>query len=478
MDGDLAVVTDPENALANPGQWIHVLERDAAGDWSLLQTILRPASLVSSIKFGETIDISGDWIAVGCPIAGVTPGWFATGSVFLYRRGPSGLFSLQTELKADVPYDGDGFGYVQFDGDDLLVSASMMPGPLGPPETGRIFSFSRQGSASNWVQVQSMSPHDLPPVTAELFHEFRVSGNRLIVGQPDYDLASELNIGKLIVYERAAPGQPWVALHAWSRGSHAREGEGLGWNFVLHGHQFVYSYSEMTHWGASTGVRPVRTIDLDPADLNGDGEPDVCQRVGEGYCGPALQNSVGRHARLVGTGSPLASEGSLDLCADGLPPNEFGYLMASSGQGLVAMPGASSGNLCLAGGPDFGRFVTQIQGSGASGTACTQVDWSAVPTALGSIALTAGDTWNFQFWYRATASPRTSRKASASNSNETPQPNRAADAPRLDLMGRSAGTALHGERDRRGGHELPASHEMDLHRSRAAQLERLPVQVL
>jgi len=94
-------------------------------------------------------------------------------------------------------------------------------------------------------------------------------------------------------------------------------------------------------------------------------------------------------------GNSHASRNCLHLLASDLAPNQFGYFLLSQVQTLIAQPGASVGNLCV--GSPFGRFRSQIGNSGLAGELAIDVDLFNVPQ-FGSIA--AGDTWNFQAWFR------------------------------------------------------------------------------
>lgn len=116
--------------------------------------------------------------------------------------------------------------------------------------------------------------------------------------------------------------------------------------------------------------------------------------------GPNGETNVGRAFSFLRdpvTGDWVAGE-ILERAV--LPANEFGYLFASSAPGFIPNVGGSSGDLCIAGGPDFGRFSDQVQSSGALGLACTTVPLPLVPTAKGPHVLLPAETWYFQYWYR------------------------------------------------------------------------------
>ncbi len=129
--------------------------------------------------------------------------------------------------------------------------------------------------------------------------------------------------------------------------------------------------------------------------------PDVAifvPPVGMSYCSPATVNSTGVAATLTGLGTPSVAANDLRLVARGLPQQSFGYLIVSRTQGTVSMPAGSAGTLCLGG--LIGRFVGQIQNSGATGEFTTTVDLLQTPQPMGAVAGQAGDTWNFQAWFR------------------------------------------------------------------------------
>jgi len=81
-----------------------------------------------------------------------------------------------------------------------------------------------------------------------------------------------------------------------------------------------------------------------------------------------------------------------------LPLNVFGYFLNSDVQGFKPFPPGSNGNLCLGGG--IGRHAKQIANSGATGELVIDVDLTALPRPNGTHSVVAGETWNFQAWFR------------------------------------------------------------------------------
>jgi len=121
--------------------------------------------------------------------------------------------------------------------------------------------------------------------------------------------------------------------------------------------------------------------------------------VGTSYC-TANTNSTGSIANTTGTGSDVALDNNLTLNTANLPANSFAFYLASTAQGFAANPGGSQGNLCLSG--SIGRYVGpgQIQQANALGQISLALDLTQIPQPTGFVTAVAGDTWNFQAWYR------------------------------------------------------------------------------
>ncbi|MEL6431311.1 MAG: hypothetical protein AAFR54_19215, partial [Planctomycetota bacterium] len=80
-----------------------------------------------------------------------------------------------------------------------------------------------------------------------------------------------------------------------------------------------------------------------------------------------------------------------------------GFYVVSDMQGFVANVGTNgSGNLCLGGGIGRLIFPGQIINSGASGVLSLTVDLTQIPRPATVVSVMAGETWNFQGWFRDT----------------------------------------------------------------------------
>ena len=129
-----------------------------------------------------------------------------------------------------------------------------------------------------------------------------------------------------------------------------------------------------------------------PANCGPGGGP-----IGTNYCGPANLNSTGMPAVISAYGLDTAADNDVRLDAAQMPANQFGYFINSLTQGFANPPG-SQGNLCVSG--QIGRHTANVLSTGAAGEFSLQLDLTAVPTPGGPVAISAGETWNWQAWFR------------------------------------------------------------------------------
>ncbi|MCP3919628.1 MAG: hypothetical protein GY711_29180 [bacterium] len=117
--------------------------------------------------------------------------------------------------------------------------------------------------------------------------------------------------------------------------------------------------------------------------------------IGSSYCGPAVANSTGMSGVISAAGTTSVADNDVYLIAEQLPAGQFGYFLAGQTQGS-ATPMGSQGVICLMG--NIGRYnqpIEIIQGPSAG----LPLDLDSVPVNP-PVAVIAGDTWNFQCWYR------------------------------------------------------------------------------
>ena len=123
---------------------------------------------------------------------------------------------------------------------------------------------------------------------------------------------------------------------------------------------------------------------------------------GTNYCS-TNPNSTGDPAVISASGSNFVAQNDLVLECEDMPTNSFAFFLTSMTQGFTMNPGGSQGNLCLSG--SVGRYVGpgQIQQAGAGGMVSLAIDLNQHPTPNGLVSVQAGETWNFQCWFRDSA---------------------------------------------------------------------------
>ena len=124
--------------------------------------------------------------------------------------------------------------------------------------------------------------------------------------------------------------------------------------------------------------------------------------LGSSFCGPATANSTGASATISAAGSAIAADNDVTLQVGSLPNNSTGFFIISDGQTVVMNLGGSLGNICIAS-LTLGRYNAMAQNTGMGDSVSLALDLTFTPIQPGGpIAITAGQTWNWQYWFRDT----------------------------------------------------------------------------
>ena len=138
-------------------------------------------------QFGKSVDMNGEWAAVGAPLDDNSNGADA-GSVFLYHFNGSGWDSTQM-IKAYGGNPGDQFGYsVALSGNYLVVGA-----PYRQNGSGMIYIFHYNGET--WSQQAALVPEGTG-AEDNVGYSVDIDGSYIVVGAPHYDFLS----GTVYVY--------------------------------------------------------------------------------------------------------------------------------------------------------------------------------------------------------------------------------------------------------------------------------------
>src|SRR5262245_33397389 len=256
ISGDTGVVGVPGEDMPegyNAGA-VYVYVR-SAGIWTL-QARLIASDAFQDQRFGSSVSISGDMLAVGAPVNG-----FAQQAVYIFERS-GGVWTQQARL---APSDGIagrfGFNSIALSGDTVLVGAFedrsayvfVRSGgvwteqqQLLPSDDGEYFGWSvalsgetavvgarwqnnahvfvRTGSI--WTQQARLTGSD--SIVGDTFGDsVAISGDTVVVGASGDNTAGGIDAGSAYVFVRN--GGVWTE-QAHLFASDARAGDGLGWS--------------------------------------------------------------------------------------------------------------------------------------------------------------------------------------------------------------------------------------------------------
>ena len=425
LDGRTAAIGAPFDQDAGPQTGaVYVFQRKANG-W--VQAAKLTASDATQYDwFGNFVEVSGARVLVGAMMHDELGQ--NSGAAYVFEDSPNGW----VETAKLVPSDGalnDQFGVEGGLSGDFAVVGAWHDGDAGF-NSGAAYVFERK--ANGWQQVDKLIPGDASP-NDRLGSSVDLQDDRVLLGAR-FDDHSGTGFGVAYLFQRTPNG--WVE-EAQLTPSDGEFGDFFGVAVALTDGRALVGASrrnEADYWSGSAYLFEemesgwVETEKLVPGDgalgdffgmsvaivsgtavVGSPGDDDlgdesgsaylfhVANDIGDNYCGPANLNSTGMSAEVFALGSSIVACNLLSLVATDLPPNQFGYFLASETQGFVPFAGGSQGNLCLAG--NIARFVQQVQSSGPDGSFSISVDLTSIPTTPPHTVL-AGETWNFQAWFR------------------------------------------------------------------------------
>ena len=188
IDADFAVVGAPTadaKGVDSGAAFIYRLVPGSTNLWTQWRQLL-PASLTTSNRFGRSVSLGEDFLAVGAseqvPVAG------QSGAVYLYRRQQGGADNWGEWMRiAPTNLPGSSrFGYaVALHGDLLAVGAPDATLPGGVSGAGAVFLFKRhQGGSNAWGEIMRWSPAGTGAGGADFGWSVAMSDNTLVVGAP------------------------------------------------------------------------------------------------------------------------------------------------------------------------------------------------------------------------------------------------------------------------------------------------------
>jgi spore coat protein U-like protein len=193
VGGDIAIIGAPVDDAIN----IFYRNQGVVNNWGRVKMIQKGG------RFGDTVAISGDTIAVGASETLV--GGQRRGAAYIFQRNQGGTDNWG-EVKQLIAADGaadDAFGYsVAISGDVVVVGAYY----AGNIQQGAAYVFYRnQGGANNWGQVKKIVAAD--GAAQDVFsNSVSIYGDKIVVGAPAADVNGKANRGAAYVFYRDRGG--------------------------------------------------------------------------------------------------------------------------------------------------------------------------------------------------------------------------------------------------------------------------------
>ncbi|MFN8059091.1 MAG: hypothetical protein U0Q12_07985 [Vicinamibacterales bacterium] len=196
IEGDTLVVGAP---LANGSGTVSVYVHAEAG-WILQQTITRPET--AGLGFGGAVAVNGNTLVVGASHDDErAPG---AGAAFVYERPASGLFAFVAKLLPTVVDPQERFGTsVDVSGDAVVVGAPFED-QSGLPDRGAAYVYRR--NAGVWALEQKFSSG---VAFAWFGTAVSIDGDSMGIGAPQEDGRCAACPGAVFLYSRVAG--TWVA---------------------------------------------------------------------------------------------------------------------------------------------------------------------------------------------------------------------------------------------------------------------------
>ena len=179
IDGDTAVVGVPGDDTERGAAYVYV--RTAAG-W-VYQQKLTASVRATGDRFGQSVAVSGDHIAVGAPGRTVSAQTEA-GSVYTFQR-VGGIWQPPAVRDNPAPQPGEAFGWSVDIDSGTMVIGEPLSGSVYGPEHGfaRVYVW----NGSSWVFLCGLEDTEVDATGMRLGWDVAVSGQTIVTGSPFED---------------------------------------------------------------------------------------------------------------------------------------------------------------------------------------------------------------------------------------------------------------------------------------------------
>lgn len=225
----------------------YVFERNADGvdEWGQVRKLI-PTGGAPRDYFGEFVDMSGDTIVVGAPMANSMDG---AAYVFERNTGAPDAWGQVTELVPATPVSsGAQFGWsVAISGGTAVVGAHYD----GPSRSGSAYVFERnEGSTDNWGEVRKITGEDTTE-NDDFGYAVDVAVDTLVVGARYHD---DDATGSAYVFERnVGGGDNWGQVEKLTAMDGAA-GDRFGTDVAIHGESILIGSPQVDQRGEQSGA--------------------------------------------------------------------------------------------------------------------------------------------------------------------------------------------------------------------------------
>ncbi|WP_436517969.1 DUF5018 domain-containing protein [Ekhidna sp. To15] len=194
---------------------IYIYERNASGIWEYKQTLSASGSMDDGIDFGYAVDISGDYLVASALYDEYDENGENNigdaGAAYIFERNASGVWN---EVKKIVASDRDNEVY--YYGESVAISGNYIAigapeasslaedGVTLLEQTGAIYVYERDGSGE-WNEVTKAVASDRDEYDY-MGYTIDIDGETLVVGNENKGIGSESQEGVVYVFSRTAAG--------------------------------------------------------------------------------------------------------------------------------------------------------------------------------------------------------------------------------------------------------------------------------
>tara|TARA_B100001093_G_scaffold483948_1_gene516934 strand:+ start:331 stop:3429 length:3099 start_codon:yes stop_codon:yes gene_type:complete len=221
------VTTSVQNAFSSTVTYsgsAYIFKKDENSEtWSEIAKLL-PSDSQANNKFGNSISMYGDFIAVGWKW--YNPGSVSySGAVIIFKNDGNDNWSLTQKLRASDTVQWDQFSMgLDMEGDYIVIGAAA-PYPAGKKGQAYIFKKDENG---DWSEQQRIVPSD--NADNDLFGaSIAISSKYIFVSSPGDDDNSKSNSGSIYVFKKDDNSETWNQVEKITA-SDAAANDYLGWS--------------------------------------------------------------------------------------------------------------------------------------------------------------------------------------------------------------------------------------------------------